>query len=165
LPYKSGQSFEVIQGENGTFSHFDELLYSIDFQMPEGTEVIAMRDGTVLFIKEDSNENGSDPSFKEKSNYIWVLHDDGSIASYAHIRQNGSVVEAGDKVKAGDLLGYSGNTGYSTIPHLHVQVFLYKGFSPTEYIPIRFNGIDGALIEGSFYRAVTLTQSQSVLQI
>ncbi len=156
LPYRPGQAFQVIQGEHGTFSHFDDLIESVDIKMPEGTDITAMRDGTVIYIKQDSNENGTDPSFKGKSNYIWVLHDDGTIATYVHLRQNGSAVKVGDKIKAGDLVCYSGNTGFSTTPHLHYQVFLRKGFSETEYIPVRFKGIEGALEEGSSYTALPL---------
>ena len=151
LPYKSGQSYVVVQGEMGTFSHFGEYLYSIDFVMPEGTAITAMRDGTIVFIKEDSNEGGADLSFSDKANFIWVLHEDNSIGRYVHLKQNGVLVNLGDKVKAGDVIGLSGNTGRSTGPHLHVQVVLPKGFSGIDLIPIRFKGIDGALIEDKSY--------------
>lgn len=154
LPFRSGESYKVIQGETGTFSHFDDNLYSIDFGMPEGSTVVAMRDGTVLSIKEDSNEHGTDKEiYASKANYVWIIHEDNSFGYYLHLKQNGALVEPGTKVKAGDVIGLSGNTGYSTGPHLHAQVVLPKGFSGTETIPIRFKGINGALEEGSFYTA------------
>ncbi|MBI3591408.1 MAG: M23 family metallopeptidase [Candidatus Melainabacteria bacterium] len=156
LPFKAGESYAVTQGEMGTFSHFGDFLYSIDFGMPEGTEVTAMRNGTVVFIKEGSNEGGPDKSFLDKANFIWVLHVDGSIGRYVHLKQNGALVNLGDKVKVGDVIGYSGNTGYTQGPHLHVQVVLPKGFSGEEKIPIRFNSIDGALVEHESYTALPI---------
>lgn len=156
LPYKPGGSFVVGQGEMGTFSHFGEFLYSIDFFMPEGTEVTAMRDGTVVAIKEDSNVGGSELTFTNDGNFILILHDDDSIGKYVHLKQNGAIVNIGDKVKAGDVIGLSGNTGRSTQPHLHVQVVLPKGFLGVDPIPIRFKCIDGALVEGQAYTATSL---------
>ena len=153
LPFKSGETYIVNQGETGSFSHTGNFLYSIDFDLLEGTEFTAMRNGTVVFIKEDSNEGGADKSFEDKANFIWVLQSDNSIAKYVHLQQNGAIVNLGDSVKAGDVLGYSGNTGYTSGPHLHVQVILPKGLDGEEKIPIRFNGIDGALVEGSSYTA------------
>ena len=158
LPFKAGESHIVAQGEMGAFSHFGEFLYSIDFGMPEGTEVTAMRNGTVVFIKEDSNEGGPDKLFLDKANFIWILHSDNSIARYVHLKQNGVLVNVGDKVKTGDLIGLSGNTGYTSGPHLHVQVVLQKGFSETDLIPIRFKGIDGALVEGQSYTAIPIVE-------
>ena len=152
LPFKSGETYIVTQGETGSFSHTGNFLYSIDFDLL-GTEFTAMRNGIVVFIKEDSNEGGADKSFEDEANFIWVLHSDNSIAKYVHLQQNGAIVNLGDSVKAGDVLGYSGNTGYTSGPHLHVQVILPKGFDSEEKIPIRFNGIDGTLVEGSSYTA------------
>ena len=153
LPFKEGESYTVVQGEMGTFSHFGEFLDSLDFGMPEGSDITAMRNGTVTFVKEDSNEGGPDRSFLDKANFIWVLHTDGSIGKYVHLKQNGALVNLGDKIKAGDVVGLSGNTGFTDGPHLHVQVLLEKGFGEREFIPIRFKGIDGALVEGESYTA------------
>lgn len=156
LPYKAGETYEVTQGEMGTFSHFEEFLYSIDFDFTEGTEFTAMRDGIVVFVKEDSNEGGPDKSLTDKANFIWVLHNDGSIGRYVHLQQNGALVNVGDKIKAKDVLGLSGNTGFTSGPHLHVQVVLPKGFEDEEKIPILFSGIDGALDEDASYTAFPL---------
>ncbi|MBI2996354.1 MAG: peptidoglycan DD-metalloendopeptidase family protein [Candidatus Melainabacteria bacterium] len=153
LPFKGGESYEVVQGETGSFSHFGDFLYSIDFDLLEGTEFTAMRDGIVTFVKEGSNEGGADQSFLGKANFIWVLQPDYSIARYVHLKQDGAIVNVGDKVKVGDVLGYSGNTGFTSGPHLHVQVVVPKGFNGEEKIPIRFKGIDGALTDGSTYTA------------
>lgn len=154
LPYLDGAAYPVLQTENGSFSHYGDNAYSIDFDMPEGTPIAAMRNGTVLFVKQDSNKGGSDrKTYENKGNYIWIIHDDGTLANYYHLRQNGAVVKTGDRVNAGDIIGYSGNTGFSTQPHLHVQLSLCKGLSGLEPIPIRFKGIDGMLVFGEKYTA------------
>jgi len=155
LPYLDGAAYPVLQTENGSFSHYGDNAYAIDFDMPEGTPIAAIRGGAVLFVKQDSNEGGSDrTTYENKGNYVWVIHDDGTLANYYHLRQNGAAVKIGDRVNAGDIIGYSGNTGFSTCPHLHVQLSLCKGLSGWEPIRIRFKGIDGALLYGEKYTAV-----------
>ncbi len=67
-----------------------------------------------------------------------IRHADGTIGEYDHLRHNGVVVKAGDPVKAGDLLGYSGNTGYSQSQHLHFMVFRAVDGLTRETFPIRF---------------------------
>ncbi len=122
--------------------------------MPEGTEITAIRDGTVVAIKEDSNEGGpNEEQYVDKANYVWILHDDGSIANYLHLKKDGVLLNLGDKVKAKDVIALSGNTGYSTGPHLHLQLRLPKGFYSNDSLPMRFQGINGALIEGISYTA------------
>lgn len=155
LPFKDGSSYKVLQGEGGLFTHYGDNAYAIDFDMPQDTEICAVRDGIVIFVKQSSNEGGPyKKEYREKGNCIWIMHDDGTTAIYYHIRQNGSKVKIGDSVKAGDIIGYSGNTGFSTQPHLHLQLILFKGLSGFECIPIRFKGIDGPLISGEKYTAV-----------
>ena len=92
--------------------------------MPQGTNVCAIRDGIVIFIKANSNIGGADKKFYEDANAVIIYHNDGTMANYAHFKQNGVVVKLGDNVKQGDLIGCSGNTGFSSGPHLHLDVFL-----------------------------------------
>ena len=124
LPFSKGKRYRVLQGNNGGFSHNKPTSrYAIDFTMNIGQEVCAIREGYVVMTKSDSNEGGSSKKYLPKANKVFVYHKDGTFAQYAHFRQNGVVVKAGDSIKKGQLIGYSGNTGYSTQPHLHFVVY------------------------------------------
>lgn len=119
FPFEHGRKFRVGQGFKGKTTHFGQNLYAVDFDMPEGTPVCAARDGVVVEIKQDSSRNGRKP---EDNNYLLVYHSDGTIGNYGHLQQSGVTVRVGDQVKAGDLLALSGNTGFSSGPHLHFDV-------------------------------------------
>ena len=58
LPYAAGQAFRVSQADGGAFSHSGPERHAIDWQMPEGTPVLAARAGVVVGSKDDSNEGG-----------------------------------------------------------------------------------------------------------
>ena len=142
LPF--GGTRIATQGENGELTHTGSNAFAIDFAMPEGAEVLSMRDGVVVALKEDSKEGGGLHVAADKANYIYVYHpEDGSIAKYVHLKEKGAVVKLGQKVKAGELIGFSGNTGRSNSPHLHVQIDVPKGFSDGDLISIQFQGAKG----------------------
>ncbi len=122
LPYEKGIKGTVGQGYHGKFSHHN--MKALDFNLKEGTGVLAARAGIVIAVKEDSNSGCKSRKCKSLANYILVYHEDGSFASYVHLKKNGSEVKAGDLVKAGQLIGYSGNTGWSSGPHLHFEVYI-----------------------------------------
>jgi murein DD-endopeptidase MepM/ murein hydrolase activator NlpD len=119
--YPCDEKYKVIQGYHGTYSHKNSK--SLDFEMPIGSKVFAARDGVVLQLKEDSNFNCKTSACMNKANFILILHADGSIANYAHLKQNGVIPKIGDKVSKGELIAYSGNTGWSGTPHLHFEVY------------------------------------------
>ncbi|MEO6253895.1 MAG: M23 family metallopeptidase [Ferruginibacter sp.] len=120
LPFAKGSKFLLIQAYNSKMSHTKEL--SLDFKMKPGTKICAARDGIVIAIKEDSDIGGLNNNYLNDGNHIIIRHEDGSVAMYWHLQQNGVLINAGDPVKKGQLIGYSGNTGYSAFPHLHFQV-------------------------------------------
>lgn len=74
-------------------------------------------------IKSDSNKSGKDKSFINSANYIKIKHSDNTFALYAHLKYQGVVVEENQKVKENELIGYSGNTGFSDSPHLHFEIY------------------------------------------
>lgn len=162
LPYAPGAAFRVTQGYNGSYSHTGPEQYAIDWKMPAGTPVHAARDGVVVKIKDDSDKGGPDRKFENAANYILVRHADGSIANYAHLQKSGAKVILGQKVKAGDWIALSGNSGFSTGPHLHFAVFKTKNGSERESIPVKFRTLNAAaatLSEGQNYGAPASTDS------
>ena len=145
LPFPIGQSFSIGQSCNGRFTHVGSHRYAVDFNMPEGTPIHAARDGIVVDVKEDSRSGGPDPSYKDQGNYVIMLHADRTLAQYYHLRPGGAVVAVGDRVRAGALIGYSGNTGQSTGPHLHFDVIRGSTSVASETLPFRFATSKGPL--------------------
>ena len=121
LPFAKGGKFLLIQAYNSSMSHKNEI--SLDFKMKKGSKVSAARGGVVTSVKEDSDEGGLKDEFLPKGNHIIILHNDGSEAMYWHLQKGGVLVNTGDTVLQGALIGYSGNTGFTAFPHLHFQVY------------------------------------------
>lgn len=94
-------------------------LYAIDFEMPIGTPIVAARAGEVVALRDEySDGNGRDL----EENFIFVRHDDDSIARYFHLTRGGALVKLGSGVRQGEIVARSGNTGQSAGPHLHFDV-------------------------------------------
>lgn len=124
IPFPRGDAYWVSQGFNGTQTHLDEQTqFAIDITMPEGTPVLATRDGVVMQMEDNSFEGGKrQQKFLSKANLIRLLHDDGTMSVYAHLKLDSAKVRPGQWVNAGDQLAESGNTGYSSGPHLHFVI-------------------------------------------
>ncbi len=144
LPFKKGEAFKVHQGVNGNFSHQDK--YAWDFTMPVGTEIYAVRDGLIVELEKRNSRNCNKQSCSAYNNYIKILHSDGTIAEYLHLKKNGVKVKLGQMIKAGQLIGYSGNTGWSTGPHLHLNMYLMDKKNQKITLPMRFELGDGNVI-------------------
>lgn len=122
LPFARGSNVCVSQGYHGETSHKGLSAYAIDFPVPVGTPIYAAREGTVVGAEGSSNQGGSSPEYRKFANYVILEHSDGTMGNYYHLRQGGAVVRIGEKISKGQLIAYSGNTGYSSGPHLHFSV-------------------------------------------
>ena len=154
FPYQNGTKHKLVQGFNGKSTHRDENQYALDFDLNIGTPIAAARSGIVVDIKEDSDIGGFSNTYDKYGNYILILHPDGSFGNYVHLKKNGSIVKIGDIINQGDIIGYSGNTGRSSGPHLHFDVRILKDKNHLQSIPIKFLNYDGKAIrpvEGEYY--------------
>jgi murein DD-endopeptidase MepM/ murein hydrolase activator NlpD len=124
LPYPHGLTFTVLQGFHGAFSHRGSNEYAVDFNCPVATPVVAARPGRVVAFNASAQGSGTTPEFLDdkRTNFVLVLHDDGTIGEYMHLAPSGVRVKAGQRVERRQPLGLSGNTGFSSTPHLHFQV-------------------------------------------
>jgi len=157
LPYPDRHAARILQGYHGSYSHYGDDTYTVDFDMKEGTPIMAARDGVVVGVKENSKEGAGDRSFVPKGNYVIIKHLDNTIAEYYHLQFNGAVVQEGQIVKRGQHIGFSGNTGFSNIPHLHFGVYKSVDGDNRESIPVRFQTSLGILtnpVVGYYYIAI-----------
>lgn len=122
LPFLKGAAIHVSQGYHGETSHKGLSAYAVDFPVPVGTPIYAAREGVVVGSEGSSNLGGGTPEYRKFANYVIIEHSDGTMGNYYHLKQGGAVAVIGQKVAKGDLIGYSGNTGYSSGPHLHFSV-------------------------------------------
>ncbi len=166
LPYDPGARFPVTQGYNGAYSHKGSNQYAIDWKMPEGTIVRAARGGVVVKVKDDSTRGGGSMKFDKFNNYVLIRHDDGTLGHYCHLRHNGALVHVGETVVTGQAIAHSGNTGFSSGPHLHFCVFKTKNGKERESLPVKFRTATEeavTLVEDKTYRAAALSSEGTKL--
>jgi len=123
-------------------AHVGQLNNSIDFIVPKGTEIFAAAEGVVLAVKDDSKVGGSNPKHWNDGNFIEIKHDNGESTWYEHLMHRGVVVKPRERVRQGQLIGYTGNTGFTDRPHLHFELRKYYGVGPDDYVTMkaRFKG-------------------------
>ncbi|GAB3377975.1 peptidoglycan DD-metalloendopeptidase family protein [Lysobacter fragariae] len=138
--------FRIDQGFGGGFSHNDlQNRYAVDFAADIGTPVLAAREGVVMQVENDFEKAGLNrEKYGGRANFIRILHDDGTMALYAHLREEGALVRVGQRVRAGQQIGLSGNTGFTTGPHLHFVIQVNRGMK-LESLPFRMSGPNGPL--------------------
>jgi murein DD-endopeptidase MepM/ murein hydrolase activator NlpD len=145
LPYGDGVSFPIIQGYGAKLSHRGAERFTLDFGMPVGTAVHAARDGLVVLV-EDSHDAGCPREECGRfANFVVVLHSDGTTGEYFHLQRGSVRVRPGESVARGQWLARSGNTGFSTVPHLHFGVYRTGRDRTTESLAVRFATRRGAV--------------------
>lgn len=158
LPWTCGHVYAVTQGNHGDIcgvlgNHIGVEEFAWDFGLPMRTPILAARAGVVT-LAANYSPPGSEchdgcPGALDSAghalccskclfsaNRVNIQHDDGVVSSYSHFDE--LVVQKGQKVAAGDLLGYSGTSGCSTGPHLHFQVMLGCPTGYCQSLPIKF---------------------------
>ncbi len=144
LPFPADRRFRISQGFDGAFSHNEaQNRHAVDIGMPEGTPVLAARDGIVMTVDNDYYGNGLDlDKYGDRANNVRIVHADGTMAVYAHLQLESARVQVGDRVHAGQVLALSGETGYTNGPHLHFVVQRNANMTMLS-VPFQFIGADG----------------------
>jgi len=153
LPLPDGLEVEVTQGNHGTISHFGDQAYAYDFGVPLGTAVLAAAPGVVVWVEDDHDEHGADPSYRDLVNYVVVDHGGGLFTAYVHLAPGGVDVLPGDVVMAGQRLGVTGLSGQMTGPHLHFHVEnVWSETLPSRFVDMQRGGCALAPATGDLVR-------------
>jgi hypothetical protein len=164
LPFPNGNAYYCSNGVGTSSLHSGAYQHAWDFPMPIGTAITAARGGTIHSVVQSWPDNNCSLSNDcsgciSDVNRIVINHGDGTYALYLHLTTNGSIYSVGNTVTQGQVIGYSGNSGCSSGPHLHFMVMNSGSWwSPT--IPISFcdvNSNDGIPVVGSSYTASACT--------
>ena len=141
VPYAIASNFQISQAYPDVVTHnTPDSYFAIDIAMPIGTDVFAARGGVVFDVAAEYFKSGLDRERDgPKANVIRILHDDGTYAIYGHLNWNSIRVRPGDRVRRGEYIADSGNTGYSSGPHLHFAVVRNVGMR-LESVPFEFQG-------------------------
>jgi murein DD-endopeptidase MepM/ murein hydrolase activator NlpD len=139
-------ALRIDQGYGGSFSHGDpQNRYAVDFAAAIGTPVLAARGGVVMQVESDFEKAGLNlEKYGGRANFVRILHDDGTMGLYAPLDLDGVLVRIGQRVRTGQQIGRSGNTGFTTGPHLHFAVQVNRGMRLLS-IPFRMSGPGGPL--------------------
>jgi murein DD-endopeptidase MepM/ murein hydrolase activator NlpD len=136
LPYEENKTHLLVQGYFSHYTHKHRA--ALDFKMKKGTKICAARAGIVVRLKEDGKKGGTSIKNRSFGNMIVIQHEDSSRTGYWHLQFNGVLVNIGDTVKQGQVIGLSGKTGYTYFPHLHFIVWRYNKKGDWQQIGTRF---------------------------
>jgi murein DD-endopeptidase MepM/ murein hydrolase activator NlpD len=117
---------------------YTRMHKGVDFAVPTGTPVMAAGAGTVSFM---GWANGY-------GNFVVINHSNGYATAYGHLSRFAPGIHMGSRVRQGQVVAYSGNTGMSTGPHLHYEI-LVKG---EQVNPLKVKVAQGRKLAGSELR-------------
>ncbi|MGH8261839.1 MAG: peptidoglycan DD-metalloendopeptidase family protein [Steroidobacterales bacterium] len=145
-PFAVAQRFRISQAFPSRRTHTDAgSFYAIDISMPVGTQIYAARAGTVIEVAARFFEGNADPKNAARANLVRILQPDGTMAIYAHLQWDSIRVRPGQIVKRGQYIANSGNTGFTTGPHLHFAVQKNSGLAMAS-LPVEFAGPAGSAV-------------------
>ncbi len=117
-----------------------------------GQEVLAPADGTVVKVENGIKDNepvGQMNADEPAGNVVVIDHGNGEYSFLAHFQYGSIRVKPGDRVRQGDVLGYCGNSGNSSEPHIHFHVADSPDLFDSKSIRIRFKGGDAGMVQGN----------------
>jgi murein DD-endopeptidase MepM/ murein hydrolase activator NlpD len=155
LPYADDVAFPVLQSYGSRLTHVGSERFTVDFAMPVGTPVHAARGGEVIAIEARQDRACFQSGCGRYANRVAIRHDDGTIGWYFHLAKASVLVNVGDRVRRGQLIASSGNTGYSNVPHLHFGVYAELGRGELQSIDVAFDtsgGVVRRLRPGGLYK-------------
>lgn len=163
LPFRPWIPRLLSQTSGGATHKTLDQYHAFDFVMPVGTWVQAARAGTVAYVA-DGTPPGV-PWEEDAGNAVNILHDDGTWANYVHL-QAGIPVKVGERVKRGQPIARSGNTGFSRTPHLHFNVQRMDHGGEIHSVPIVFGqpGKLGRRLEAGHHQG-TVPKSRRELRV
>ncbi len=154
LPWPVGKTYRL----NNSYcipagGHREQQAY--DFLIPIGDTIVAARAGVVRKVKQDSPDDGQGTDH----NHVMVEHADGTVGFYAHLKQDGVLVQVEEDVTAGQALALAGHSGTPDVVHLHFGV--YDSYPTVEGSDraVNFRNTDGpvdcrrGLVNGAMYTA------------
>ncbi len=115
-------------------SGYNKMHKGVDFAAPTGTPIYAGGNGVIEF----AGKNGG------YGNYIRIRHNNEYKTAYAHLSRFKKGISKGVRVNQGEVIGYVGNTGNSTGPHLHYEIL----FQNKQINPLKLNLPSGKILDG-----------------
>jgi murein DD-endopeptidase MepM/ murein hydrolase activator NlpD len=155
VPFAVGSTYVISQAFPDAITHnTPDSMYAVDIAVPDGTQIYAARDGTVINVRHDGFRGGLSPAMMDQANVVEILHDDGTIAIYAHLHWDSIRVRIGEHVDRGEYIANSGSTGFSSGPHLHFCVQRNGGTLPVA-VPFEFAGPSDLPVTPQSHKSLT----------
>ncbi len=149
-------------GHNGT----DIAIWPFPWYLVDNDliEVVAAAEGTIIG-KDDGNDHSSCAVNPNQWNAVYIIHSDGSVAWYGHLKKNSLTTKSvGATVAQGEYLGVVASSGNSTGPHLHFEVYASSTFNRTNLID-PFSGTCNSLNPNSWWSNQLAYENPQILTI
>jgi murein DD-endopeptidase MepM/ murein hydrolase activator NlpD len=146
VPFGIGSTYPISQAFPSTITHLTaDSRHAVDIALPDGTPVYCAREGLVINAQHDFFRSAAAAVMLDQANVVEILHDDGTIALYAHLHWDSIRVRIGQHVVRGQYIADSGETGFASGPHLHFAVIRNTGMENVS-VPVQFGGPAGAAV-------------------
>ncbi|MEL7001417.1 MAG: M23 family metallopeptidase [Bacteroidota bacterium] len=157
LPFPKNREYRIIQGNNTSATHnTDHSRYAIDFSLMVNDTICSATNGFVVGVIDKYEFGGQGDQWKPFGNFVTIYEpNSGIFTQYVHLVKNGSLVQVGDKVKSGQPIALSGETGQTDIEHLHFNCLI-----PVDNSDDGMKSIPTEFVEG--YRSIDLKRNDMV---